>query len=225
MRRLLAAVLPVMAVLVLAGCPTKPKDGECKTSDDCKDQAGYGKVCVQGRCQECSADADCQSGFACRANKCVPRPECATDGDCPSGKVCQAEKCVAAPTPPPAAAAPAESQVSPACADATAFTIHFGFDEYSLTSQSQGTLQKLADCLKQGVKKVVIAGNCDERGTTEYNLALGTRRAQAAKKYLADLGANAQIETVSYGKERPVCTQSNEECWAKNRRDEFQLQR
>jgi peptidoglycan-associated lipoprotein len=203
MRRLLVAVLPVMAALVLAGCPTKPKDGECKTSEDCKDQAGYGKVCVQGRCQECSVDADC-----------------------PSGKACQAEKCVEAPSKAPAAAAtPSEGQVSPACADASAFTVYFGFDEYSLTSQAQGTLQKLAECLKQGAKKVTIAGNCDERGTTEYNLALGTRRAQAAKKYLADLGATVQIETVSYGEERPACTQQTEDCWAKNRRDEFQIQR
>lgn len=224
MRRVVLAVLPVMAALFLAACPTPPKNGECKTSDDCKSQEGYGKVCVQGRCQECASDGDCQAGFACRDNKCVPRPECATDADCPAGKICQAEKCVAKPEEPKAAA-PVEPEVSPECADGGSFTIHFGFDEYSLTSASQGTLQKLSDCLKKGVKKVVIAGHCDERGTTEYNLALGTRRAQAAKKYLSDLGASVQVETVTYGKEHPLCTQSTEDCWAKNRRDEFQIQR
>jgi peptidoglycan-associated lipoprotein len=213
-----------MAILFLAGCPPKLKPGECKSSDDCKDQAGYGKVCVEGRCQECSTDADCQAGFACRDNKCVPRPECSTDADCPAGKVCQADKCVAKPEEPKAAA-PAGGEVDAACADGAAFTIRFGFDESTLTGDSRGTLQKLGECLKQFPAKVTIEGNCDERGTTEYNLALGTRRAQAAKKYLADLGVTADIQTVTYGEERPVCTEATEECWARNRRDDFKLHR
>lgn len=225
MRRVVSLVLPVMAALAFAGCAPKLKPGECKSSADCAGQAGYGKVCVEGRCQECSADTDCQAGFACRDNRCVPRPECSTDADCPAGKMCQAEKCVARPEAPKAAAQPERGQVSPECADASAFTIHFGFDESNLTGQSQGTLQKLSECLKQGVKRVTIAGHCDERGTTEYNLALGTRRAQAAKKYLADLGSAVEIETVTYGEERPVCTEATEDCWARNRRDEFQIQR
>jgi peptidoglycan-associated lipoprotein len=213
-----------MAAVLLAGCPPKKKPGECKSSEDCKDQAGYGKVCVQGQCQECAADTDCQAGFACRDNKCVPRPECSTDADCPSGKECQADKCV------PKSAAPqaeeARPQVDAACGgDGSAFTIRFGFDESSLTGDSRATLQKLADCLKQSPAKVVVAGNCDERGTTQYNLALGTRRAQAAKKYLADLGVTSDIQTVTYGEERPICTEATEDCWAKNRRDDFQLKR
>ncbi len=72
--------------------------------------------------------------------------------------------------------------------------------------------------------KVVVEGNCDERGTSEYNLALGDRRANAAKSYLVSLGIpSRRIKTISYGKEKPLCTESTEECWSKNRRDHFVL--
>ncbi len=74
-------------------------------------------------------------------------------------------------------------------------------------------------------KHVVISGHADERGTTQYNIALGARRAEAAKKYLADLGVSSKLETVSFGKEKPVCNESSESCWSKNRRDEFQVDR
>ena len=71
-------------------------------------------------------------------------------------------------------------------------------------------------------EKVRIEGNADERGTIEYNQALGQRRAASAKKYLTDLGISSnRISLISYGKEKPVCTESNEDCWQKNRRAEF----
>jgi peptidoglycan-associated lipoprotein len=70
-----------------------------------------------------------------------------------------------------------------------------------------------------------VQGNCDERGTTQYNVALGARRAEAAKKYLSDLGAAGSIDTVSYGEEKPLCTEATEACWAKNRRADFQIDR
>ncbi len=70
--------------------------------------------------------------------------------------------------------------------------------------------------------KVRIEGNCDERGTVEYNLALGQKRADSAKNYLTGLGVDAKmLDTISYGKERPVCTEHNEACWARNRNDTF----
>jgi peptidoglycan-associated lipoprotein len=209
--------------IVLAGCPKKPAPGECETSADCADQVGYGKVCVEGRCQECAADTDCQAGFACRDNKCVPRPECVTDADCPADQMCQAERCVARPAPLPAE--PERPSISPACADDSAFTIFFDFDKSVLKPQALGSLQRLGDCLREGATRVVIAGHCDERGTTEYNLALGTRRAESARRYLSDLGVAVSAETVTYGEERPVCTESNEACWSRNRRAEFQIVR
>jgi peptidoglycan-associated lipoprotein len=233
MRRALVTLAALLSAAALAGCPAKPKNGECKTSDDCKDQQGFGKVCVEGRCQECAADADCKAGFVCRTNKCVPKPECAADADCGDGKKCQNERCVAARDE--AAEAQKRKQeeeeaarnAAKACSgDATAFTIRFGFDQSTLTGDSQGTLQKLAECLKKApAKRVLVQGNCDERGTTQYNIALGARRAEAARKYLADLGVAGKMETVSYGKEKPICSESTEECWAKNRRDDFQVER
>jgi peptidoglycan-associated lipoprotein len=225
MRRALLLAVLAAGMTAIAGCPAKPKNGECKSSQDCVGQEGFGKICVEGRCQECGADSDCKEGFVCRTNKCVPKPQCQGDADCGPGQRCENDRCVAKAAEAPAQ--PAAPAVPAACADASAFTIRFGFDKSTLTSESQGTLQKLAGCLKQApAKRVTIEGNCDERGTTQYNIALGSRRAEAAKKYLGDLGAaGASVETVSYGKERPVCSDSTEACWAKNRRDDFRIDR
>ncbi len=224
MRRALILAFSVAGLATLSGCPAKPKSGECKTSKDCLEQEGFGKVCVEGRCQECASDADCKEGFVCRANRCVPKPQCQSDADCPAGQRCEDEKCVAPRAE--AAPAPAEPSVSAECSDAGTFTIRFGFDQASLTSESQGSLQKLAGCLKQSpAKRVVVQGYADERGTTQYNVALGGRRAEAARKYLADLGAKGNLETVSFGEEKPLCSEATEDCWARNRRAEFQVDR
>jgi peptidoglycan-associated lipoprotein len=100
--------------------------------------------------------------------------------------------------------------------------VYFAFDKYDLDDAAKATLKSLAAMLSKTNNKVIIEGNCDERGTKEYNLALGDKRANAAKQYLGSLGIpSARLETISYGKEKPVCTQSTEECWAKNRRDHF----
>ncbi len=103
--------------------------------------------------------------------------------------------------------------------------IYFDFDKYDLRPESRATLKKNADWLTRNPdRKVVIEGNCDERGTNEYNMALGQRRAEAAAKYLNTLGVSAgRISTISYGEDRPVCKESTEECWARNRRDDFIL--
>ncbi|HEY1707204.1 MAG TPA: peptidoglycan-associated lipoprotein Pal [Rhizomicrobium sp.] len=99
-------------------------------------------------------------------------------------------------------------------------TIHFDYDRYAVRGADRDTLQRQATwLLKYPNVRVTIQGNCDERGTREYNLALGARRAAAIKDYLSGLGVSpARMGTVSYGKERPVCTQSDENCWAQNRR-------
>jgi peptidoglycan-associated lipoprotein len=229
MRRSLLLSLSV-TMLFLAGCPSKPKNGECKTSDDCKDQQGYGKVCVDGRCQECGADTDCQAGFVCRQNKCTPRPECSQDADCGAGKSCQDGRCVEA-------APKAECDTDEQCGAGRACeagkcvaksgeacggeenAVHFGFDKADLDAEARGTLDKVASCLKAAGGPLTVEGNCDERGTTEYNLHLGERRAEAVKKYLGNLGVDRKtVKTTSYGKERPLCTEHTEDCWSKNRR-------
>jgi peptidoglycan-associated lipoprotein len=101
--------------------------------------------------------------------------------------------------------------------------IHFAFDRYDLNAEARNTLGGLADWLsKQGSWVVTIEGHCDERGTAEYNMALGERRAEAAAAYLASLGISKdRIATISYGEERPLDPRSNEDAWAKNRRGHF----
>jgi peptidoglycan-associated lipoprotein len=101
--------------------------------------------------------------------------------------------------------------------------IHFDFDQYSIGQEDRKIISSHADyLLKNKMVKIVIEGNCDERGTAEYNLALGDRRAQEAKKFLVNSGVDQKrIKTISYGKERPLDPDHNEEAWAKNRRDHF----
>jgi peptidoglycan-associated lipoprotein len=99
-------------------------------------------------------------------------------------------------------------------------TVHFDYDKSDVRDEDRSTLQRQAAWLQKYPQvRVVIQGNCDERGTREYNLALGARRANAVKEYLVSLGvSSARVDTISYGKERPVCTESSEDCWAQNRR-------
>jgi peptidoglycan-associated lipoprotein len=101
--------------------------------------------------------------------------------------------------------------------------IYFDFDKFNLKDTARATLAKHAQWLKDNAGAVIrIEGNCDERGSNEYNLALGERRAASAKKYLMYLGISPdRLETISYGEERPVCFEHNEDCWWKNRRDDF----
>ncbi|MBZ0154650.1 MAG: peptidoglycan-associated lipoprotein Pal [Alphaproteobacteria bacterium] len=103
--------------------------------------------------------------------------------------------------------------------------VYFDYDKYDIKDDAQPVLKDLAAFLSKNKNtKVVVEGHCDDRGTDEYNLALGDKRANAAKEYLVSLGIPSnRIETVSYGEEKPVCKESTEECWAKNRRAHFVL--
>lgn len=103
--------------------------------------------------------------------------------------------------------------------------IYFDFDAANLSERARTSLTKNADYLKKNPNtKISIEGNCDERGSMEYNLALGEKRAKAAEKYLVTMGVAAdRISTISYGKEKPADAGHDEAAWAKNRRDEFVL--
>ena len=100
---------------------------------------------------------------------------------------------------------------------------YFDYDSAEIRSDARDALQKTAEFLKKYPQaRIVIEGHCDERGSTEYNLALGDRRAAAVKNYLASLGISAdRMSTVSFGKEKPFCMESNEACWQQNRRGHF----
>ncbi len=120
---------------------------------------------------------------------------------------------------PPLEAGRVETGVESGLAD-----VFFDFDQYVIRSNAIPVLEKNAELLKEAAKvsSVLVEGHCDERGTGEYNLALGTRRAQAIKGYLIDLGIEAsRIQIASYGKEKPFCAESTPNCWQNNRRGHF----
>ena len=126
--------------------------------------------------------------------------------------------------PPPPAAAPVESGILPGSAQDfkvnVGDTVHFALNQYNIEENDKGTLSKQAAWLTRYPSvRLTVEGHADERGTREYNLALGARRANAVKEFLVAQGVAAgRLETVSYGKERPVCTESGEDCWSQNRR-------
>jgi len=101
--------------------------------------------------------------------------------------------------------------------------IHFEYDRSDIMAGDKVILQAVADFMKAHAEvKVTVEGNCDERGTVEYNLALGVRRAHAAVAYLVSLGVpEGRLSQISYGKEKPLCTNGTEACWSMNRRDHF----
>ncbi len=101
--------------------------------------------------------------------------------------------------------------------------IHFDFNDYTVRQQDGEILKTNADWLqKNATARAQIEGHCDDRGSEEYNIALGAKRAQAAKDYLETLGISAdRLSTISYGKELPLCTEETDDCWQQNRRDHF----
>ncbi len=187
------------------GCATacRPKFPLCKTDSDCaSEEANHGAVhCINGQCQECRADSDCSGGKTCQSMR------------------CETPKYSAAETAKPLPAPSAPDIVSACHLD----KVHFDFDSSDLSPNSRAILDRVPECLKQQkVVRMKIEGFCDERGTEEYNLALGQRRAFAVEKYLEALGVE-RLSSVSYGKEEPVCTEHTEACWKRNRRAEFDI--
>ncbi len=189
----------------------KPKGspGDCCVSDlDCQKGKCWktSPDATTGTCAQCAADKDCNNPkLKCVQGSCVPKAECETDADCGQGRKCENGTCVAV-----------SCNLEP---------VYFDFDQSELRSDARDTLSKDKDCMDQMGGSVQLAGNCDERGSDEYNLALGQRRANAVKNYLENLGVPAsKLSTVSYGEEKPVCTEHNEECWQKNRRVDLNFQ-
>jgi peptidoglycan-associated lipoprotein len=222
---------------------------ECREAKQCADKHGANYECVTGRCEskpECRADGDCTTvgaGLVCRSSKCVP--ECAANEDCPSGKKCDSKKCVAECSVD-VDCGPNRSCVNGSCQDrapeqATKIsaacrpmnatpgqvvavpTVRFEFDKFDLTVEARSDLDRAAQCLREAPQVVVVLeGHADERGTQEYNLALGEKRATSVRGYLRNLGVEtARLQTRSKGKNEPVCSDPNEGCWSKNRRVEF----
>jgi peptidoglycan-associated lipoprotein len=184
-----------LALVFLSACHSS-KDGTCKKDADCTDA-----VCVFGKCQECGINTDCKDGKVCEDNKCVE-----------SASVTSTESNM---TP---------AQTAPVCSQTG--TVLFDFNVYDVKQEGRDLLTEIATCLRANPdSKIMIAGNTDERGTVEYNLALGEKRAKAVSQYLQNSGINdSRMHVVSYGKEKPVDPEHNEEAWAKNRRTDITLE-
>ena len=134
------------------------------------------------------------------------------------------EEAMVDPVEPSVAEEPAPAPDAPSD-DFIPETIFFGFDDYTLNVEAEQKLQALGDHLKASQNAVVqVEGHCDERGSIEYNLALGERRAQSVKNYLTSLGVDpARLSTISYGEEKPSLEGHDESAWGQNRRAEFTL--
>jgi peptidoglycan-associated lipoprotein len=128
--------------------------------------------------------------------------------------------------PPPKPPPPVEEDIAASFA-ARVRDVYFDYDMYDVRSDAVPVLQANADWLRAHPKaNIVVEGHCDERGSAEYNLGLGDRRANSTRDYLLSLGISGnRIRTISYGKERPQCTEANEGCWQRNRRSHFVLAR
>ena len=168
---------------------------------------------------------------------CAKRPATtsAASAPAPSAPPATSPATPAPVAPAPSAPAPAPSTPAPASAPAprpapkefmavaALKDVYFDFDKYDIRPADAKTLDANATWLKTNADNLVlIEGHCDERGTNEYNLALGERRAKATMNYLVSQGVQAnRITIISYGEERPVCNEKNESCWSKNRRGHF----
>jgi peptidoglycan-associated lipoprotein len=130
------------------------------------------------------------------------------------------------PAPPPPPPKPPKKSLSQRLSEEVQ-DAYFDFDKYDIRPDARETLTRNASALRSILADfpdavITIEGHCDERGSAEYNLGLGDRRATAAKEFLVQLGISAdRLRTISYGKERPQCTEHNEECWQRNRRAHF----
>ncbi len=186
---------------------------ECKKDVDCKDPM----VCRAGRCEaECKADSDCSASMKCSQDRCIDRRACKADEDCGADQHCSKGLCELDAAPRPDLASRSlleECKVS---------VVHFDYNDSALRPEDRDNLARVAECMKQKGATITIEGHCDERGTTEYNLALGDRRAQSVFQYMSTLGVpRSRLRTISKGEEEPLVDGHDEAAWSKNRRVEF----
>lgn len=205
-----ALVIPLM---VLAGCASEPQYPNCRGDTACQ-RGGHHTFCVRGQCQQCRQSADCSGGQTCENNRCVDAPvaraECMQDTQCAGGQRCSAGHCVTSESN-----VMARSDNGGQCSFAV---VQFGFDDAVIDDASRRGLQSTATCLEQErTTRYVLVGRADPRGGTEYNLALGQRRADAVRRYLVALGIDAsRLGETSEGSEG--ATGTDEAGWARDRR-------
>ncbi len=204
--RTITFVAASIAMSFVAGCG--PDYPNCDTDEDCH----ANEFCVNNLCQQCRTNEDCGAGKQCVSGECQATPGyCASNADCAEGEECKNNVCVAA-------------QVSQSLPDAPQTTgpcqleaVYFGFDSATLDDAARNQLSAVAQCLQQrGLKAVHLTGLTDPRGTEEYNMALGDRRAQSAKTYLKSLGVGAEGSASTRGDE--LASRADEGGWSRDRR-------
>jgi len=177
--------------------------GCCKSDIDCKSgRCAKAPGATTGMCAAgCSSTNDCPAGQRCADGACVPDVGCTDDSKCAAGQKCQNGECVAA------------CELKP---------VYFDFNEHTIKLAEEKKVSANAECVKSAGFTVAIEGHCDERGSDEYNLALGQRRANSvARQYKAlGLGGSSISGVISFGEERPTCNDASETCWSSNRRAE-----
>jgi len=208
--RLLSAAAFVLGV-GLFGSACGPKYPNCEEDGDCK----AGEFCVNQLCQKCRSDADCGPGLQCNAGACDPIPNyCDDSHPCPGGQNCVSNRCEMVSSEPP----PPEPVSAGPC---SLETIYFPFDSSTLEPSARDAIAKNANCVRErGMSGVRVTGYTDPRGTEEYNLALGDRRARSVEQYMGSLGVEkGKLSTSSMGEE--MARGDDESGWAKDRRVEF----
>ncbi len=215
-----------------SGC-TGVEYPNCRNDTDCR---GRREVCVNGRCQQCRQDSDCGAEHTCLRGRCVPGLHaCEGDNDCLAGQRCVDHHCAPRAECDDHRACPSNRPcVEGRCARSeeedppdnrgrlcTFQPISFAFDDANIDDAGRRLLQAAAECLqREGNSRYVLIGRADPRGTTEYNLGLGERRARAAQRYLNALGVDtARIAVSSEGSEGAQGT--DEASWARDRRVDF----
>lgn len=212
-------------------CRPCADDADCaaKTNNPCK-VCGVGFQCTQARgC--CTSDLDCPGGRCWdlagkNYGECGDQCRAGHPGDCPADQICRGGNCV------PADSCTDDSHCPPGkrCVDGTcvescnAEPAYFDFNESTLRRDARAVLQNNMECINKRAQNLSIEGHCDERGSDEYNLSLGEKRARKVQRYMKKLGVSVEMNTISYGEERPICTESNEDCWWRNRRGEIVFQ-
>lgn len=197
---------------------------QCRASEDCgpgqecsngkcnaipgfctdKSQCPAGLECLGNRCRPCSSDMECAAGNICEAGRCS-RAQCMRDEDCPQDKDCKKGRCVGSEK---------KVDMGPPC---PLEPVYFGFNVSSLSKEATNALSNNAACLMKTGRSIDLVGHADPRGTTEYNMALSDRRAQAARDYLRQAGIDSnRLRPVPRG--NLDATGSDEAGWARDRR-------
>jgi peptidoglycan-associated lipoprotein len=206
---LTAAAFVVAAGLLGSACG--PKYPNCEEDGDCK----AGEFCVNQLCQKCRDSSDCAPGQQCSAGACEDiAGYCDDSRPCPGGQTCVANRCemeqVETPVEQPMSSGPCQLE-----------TVYFDYDSANLEPSARDAIAKNANCIRErGMGAVKVTGFTDPRGTEEYNLALGDRRARSVEQYMSSLGIEKnKLSTSSMGEE--MARGEDESGWAKDRRVEF----